>query len=496
MMTMPKLPCFPHSSLAAARHLLLVGAGLWLSACGGGGGGGAPAATAPATTLSISASSASVVLGQAVTLSWRAANPGDSNCTASGAWSGSVATSGSLAVTPPSAGTSTYTLTCSGVANSASVTATVGPVANIAALVVDNGPAAASGVLNVPYVSVTLCRPGTTICQTIDHVMVDTGSYGLRVLTAIDPALNLAAVNTPSGLPAAECAQFVSGYAWGALRLADVRIGGELAAGIPVHLMNDANFTTQAPADCRSSGGNLGTVAALGANGILGVGVLRQDCGDTCANGAQGAAYYACNGAVCSPSRMPLAQQVSNPVAAFAVNNNGVILLLPSVPAGGLTSANGSLIFGIGTQANNRIGTETVYAANAAGNFSTTYKGRVLSASFLDSGSNGIYFGDASLRACSTSVEFYCPLVPLTVSAVTGAYDGSASGAVNVTIENVDLLGASIKAASVGGNNSSGSSVIDSNAFDWGLPFFFGRRVFIGLEGTISPSGVGPYWAY
>ena len=33
--------------------------------------------------------------------------------------------------------------------------------------------------------------------------------------------------------------------------------------------------------------------------------------------------------------------------------------------------------------------------------------------------------------------------------------------------------------------------------FDLALPFFYGRKVFVGIEGQLSPTGVaGPYWAY
>jgi uncharacterized protein (TIGR03118 family) len=68
--------------------------------------------TSPPPTVSISVAPTSITLGQSATLTWSSST--GTNCTASGAWSGSEAATSTLVVTPTSAGTLTYTLSCGG----------------------------------------------------------------------------------------------------------------------------------------------------------------------------------------------------------------------------------------------------------------------------------------------------------------------------------------------------------------------------------------------
>jgi hypothetical protein len=176
-------------------------------------------------------------------------------------------------------------------------------------------------------------------------------------------------------------------------------------------------------------------------------------------------------------------------VASLPVDKNGVILLLPSVPSGGSPSATGYLVLGIGTQSNNSPSGVLAYGANANGNFTTAFNGASYE-SFVDSGSNGLFFPDSAIQTCG---DWYCPSSLLTLSATTTGSGGSPSGTVEFQIANYSTLPSSNNVFSdIGGPTPS----LLSGFFDWGLPFFLGRNVYVGIEGTTSTLGTGPYWAY
>jgi hypothetical protein len=88
----------------------------------GYGGGSLISAPTPAPTIAMSANPASISSGSASSLNWSATNA--TSCGASGAWSGTKATSGTQSTGALTA-TATYSLTCTGAGGSAAQSATV-----------------------------------------------------------------------------------------------------------------------------------------------------------------------------------------------------------------------------------------------------------------------------------------------------------------------------------------------------------------------------------
>lgn len=401
---------------------------------------------------------------------------------------------------------------------------------NTTEVVVDTGPASgfALGAANIPYVTVTVCAPGSaSACVTIDHVFLDTGSIGLRLFRSSVaplglPALTLpadAASNTPAG-PAAECYPFVLGAVWGAMAVADVRIGGEYAPSLPIQLIEEASAPTLAtPPDCTAAanGGVLDSPASLQANGVLGIGMVRYDCGLNCATGNYGGGhvlYYACpsGSASCVPAAVPGHLQMQNPVASFVAdangvaNNNGSVIMMPAVPDLGASVVRGRLVFGIGTQSNNQIPAsarvvpvDTNPANDTYLSLGTSAGGLNYPTSYIDSGSNALFFDDPSIRMnCQSSAGssgsgngWYCPPTVLRRTATLTGADGT-SGTVDIAVANADIL---FGGGNVGFANLAGSAGQGTTTFVWGLPFFYGRSVFTSIWGQALAAN-GPWNAF
>lgn len=365
-------------------------------------------------------------------------------------------------------------------------------VANVAAITVDHG---VSGVPNMPFVTVTVCTPGTGNCQTIDHVLVDTGSWGLRVFASQLPAsVALPQQTNGNGGALAECMQFYDGYTWGSVRQADVQIAGERAASLPIQVIDPSYAAV--PGTCANVGSPRNTPSALAANGILGIGVFKHDCGAACAAQAITGTYYTCSGTNCTPTAVAESLQVANPVPYFGTDGNGVIVSLPAVPGGSAASVSGQLIFGIGTQSNNGLATAQVVQVDPSrGVFTTTQNGTTYTRGFIDSGSTGLFFETNLMSACASPDQaYYCPSGTEQLSAVNTGSNGQ-SNAVTFSVGNA----AQIWQASGGGAAMplfAGPAFVGSQDFDWGLPFFYGRNVYTAIEQQSTPGGTGPYFAY
>jgi hypothetical protein len=377
---------------------------------------------------------------------------------------------------------------------------------NIAPIEVNSGPtelAAMGGAVNTAYTSVQVCVPGTATCQTIPFVAVDTGSVGLRVL-ASKLTVTLPADKDTSGNALAECNQFVDGYTWGPLATADIVIPNtnEKATSVPVQIVDDTSSFTAAPSSCTAnSPGSDNSVSGLAAYAILGIGSFRQDCGGGCTYPAGSTynpgTYYSCASGTCSATSVTIANQVQNPVALFANDNNGTIVELPAIDPAGAVKVDGSLVFGIGTQSNNGLGSATRLALDQSGSFTTVYGVAKIpySGSYIDSGSNGLYFLDQStdgIPTCQSNSSFYCPTTTQALSATNQGINGTNSQ-VTFSVANAENLSSAFYAFNdfAGTNNN-------PPAFDFGLPFFYGRNVFTGLEGDSggNPTGTGQYVAY
>lgn len=486
---------------------LALGVSLLTARCGGGGGGGGgttastPAVGASLISIMLAPGSSTVGVGGVTHFTVTGAYSDNSakDLTGNADWvssAGGVASVSNEAgskgmATAKTVGRTEITASFEGFSSTAQLTVTVGDAtANVMPVTVNGSlcsPATSANYINKACVSVTICNPGTSTCQTVSDILLDTGSYGLRIFKQALPNLTLPAIASGSG-SLAGCVQFADGTSlWGPIRLAGVQLGNEQAVQIPIQIV-DASFGTR-PGGCGNADQ---TPESAGLTGILGVGVFNEDCGPGCASSAANGIYYSCLGSSCSGASVPIANQVQNPVSHLPTDNNGVTVQMSSVPLGGALSSTGSLVLGIGTQANNSAAPAQVFTTNSNGEFTTILAGNS-KVSFLDTGSNGIFFpsNDPLLPVCPSSAsDWYCPAGTKSMSATIVGALGAPSAPASFNVTNFVTL--------MNSSNDVFSDLAGPTSFgvDWGLPFFMGKTVYVGVEGKTGLGTIGPYVAY
>lgn len=428
-----------------------------VAGCGGGGGSSGSGGSGGTSSTGSSGSSTTSSGGSTSTTS----------STTGGATGRNLVPSAAVAVAPPA------------------------PAGNIVTVAVAAGVA---GAPNIPTVSVTVCVHGGSPCQTIGNIQVDTGSYGLRLtFDALNSTMRSALpMQTVGSQAVAECMGFADGNSWGSVRVADVQIGSEIAPSMPIQILGDVAQSQAGSSNNACAFGTLhDTSTSIAANGILGIGTAKYDCGDFCQGTTANHTYYGCTNTGgtltgCTDLAVLDTKQVANPVQSFTSGDtNGVILNMPTVGATGAVSASGYLTFGLGTQANNAVpsGLQKFTTDHFGDVQSATLDGTTYSdtsstqrAAFFDTGSNGLFLPGthSGLLLCTDGSGFYCPKSAVTLQPSVTGFTG-VTATLPISIENeMDLLfnGGGFAFSNLGGQ----SGLL---AVDFGMPFFYGKTVYI-----------------
>ena len=358
-----------------------------------------------------------------------------------------------------------------------------------------SGVGVCGGAPDNPCTQVTICQPGTSTCQTTSDILVDTGSFGLRIFQS---ALSVPLLQTidNAGLPVGECVAFAdSTAAWGPVQIADVVLGGEPAVRVPIQVINSGFGGLNGFSNgCGSGVTSLNIPSDAAANGILGIGFYQYDAGP----------YYSCTSTTCTSINTTqldpttLANPVQNPVFLLPTDYNGVILTFPAILSTGAPSVSGNLILGIGTKSNNSVGPGILMYPAVSGSLTTIYGLTTNPNGYIDSGTNGLSvppdFINPVIPNCPTNTTFLCPVSLLSLSASNQASNGLVP--VLFQIGNADSLFSNSSNNVFNDIAFYSPSTLGNNGFIWGFPFFMGRTIYIGYDSISSPIGTGPFWAY
>ncbi len=379
-----------------------------------------------------------------------------------GGGGGSSATSVSSTSSTPAASSPTVSVQPSQLANQVPVT-------------IEQNPAETGFVTaNTPYVTVSVCD-AVGNCVNVDHVLVDTMSSGLRIFGSALGSLNLPTPTGASATAQTECSYFGSGYTWGSVRLATVKMAGETASSIPVQVVADPSLSSVADPCAGSGSYDYNSAQVLGSNGILGVATFLFD----------GQAYYDCSSGTCTS--ITVTHEVGNPVAQFASDNNGVVLSLPAQTVQAST-ATGTLTFGIDTQSDNSQAGYTVVPTSADGQLTAQFNGGSYPQSIVDSGSNMDYLYMPGEPTQNLGGVTWISPVQTTAFPLTLSGPGAGVYASSITLTPATNYARAPQPVSPYMAQSSSAASMQ----DFGLPFFYGRPIAVTFSGKVTYEGTGP----
>ncbi|KGA93836.1 Heavy-chain fibroin [Leptospirillum ferriphilum] len=378
--------------------------------------------------------------------------------------------------------------------------------------------------VNVPYVTVRICIPSTTQCQTINNVLLDTASSGLRIFS---DALTISLPNVQvGGQDVATCESFGSGNIWGGMYFADVYLAGEPSFKLAVHVGSSSfGLSGTPPSPCNSS--LVSSATQAGMNGILGIGPVPE---------GYVTSFYACNGSSCSSLNSSQGQDLTsengyirNPLFALASETdsgdiNGVTIQLNAVPSGGLnySQTNGSpgmvvgkLILGVNGQSDNPTPQPTastlygIYDCTCSNGFiltglfgSSLGTNNTIDETLFDTGTTYADYAYSNVNTwtppttCSVSgygsldnLTWYCPSsdTPYTYDVIYNQ-DGNAPDYFYSLVFHIGnastLLSNASNNAGVAFNNLAYEYTGSSNFMDLGVEVYFGHDVQILYPGT------------
>lgn len=352
--------------------------------------------------------------------------------------------------------------------------------------------------INTMYISLTVCTNNSgTNCQTVDHIILDTGSFGVKINKSALPesfVLSLPRVTTNAGNEVYACNTFGSGYVFADEHYAVLNLAGTMTSNVILQVIENSP-TAEIPDSCVAKG-PFDDFANFGANGIIGVNpaITLSNSSLLLYKNINGIYEQLTNN---EESNLPILNQ--NPLPSLTTNNNGFVVSIPPVPQNTNTNVNGTLILGINTETNNKITSQTnlVVASesdlsvvcNSACFYSKINNPESTIPAVFDSGTNGWVFMSNTLPQCDYG---YCPASPTVWTSSVYSYDFAANESYTIS--------ATITADEVVDGQSVSFAVMPgwgyynyNNQTLYGSPFFLGKNVYVVFP---SDQNKNPIWGF